>query len=266
MTAEERILLEDVFGFTLTDICSGAVERLSAADKERLAEYRQRLANNEPVQYVTHRADFCGNSFYVAPGVLIPRPETEQLVDIVGYYNTERVGEKVQNILDIGTGSGCIAITIALQHPEWNVTAWDISADALAIARKNAKTLNASLAFEQKDALHLAVEDNGGNMLWNAIVSNPPYICQQEAAEMESNVLDYEPHLALFVPDEDPLLFYRAIMQYAEKSLVTDGLLAFEINPLYASSLCEMLENNGFHNIMVHRDMYDKERFVSCRK
>ena len=258
MEAQERILLEDVFGLTLTDVCGGALEKMSPSDKQKLATLKARLQKGEPVQYITGKAPFCGRFFHVEPGVLIPRPETEELVDMV--IDAMSVGSRPLNILDIGTGSGCIAITLALQK-DTNVTAWDISEKALAIASKNAEMLKATVSFECRDILKASCPQEP---YWDIIISNPPYICQKEAALMESNVLDHEPHEALFVPDEEPLLFYEAIGKYAQQGLKQNGLLAFEINPLYANQLSNTLSDQGFHDISIVNDSFGKQRFILC--
>ena len=258
MEAQERILLEDVFGLTLTDVCGGALEKMSPSDKQKLATLKARLQKGEPVQYVTGKAPFCGRFFHVEPGVLIPRPETEELVDMV--IDAMSVGSRPLNILDIGTGSGCIAITLALQK-HTNVTAWDISEKALAIAGKNAEMLKATVSFECQDIFKASCPQEP---YWDIIISNPPYICKKEAVLMESNVLDHEPHEALFVPDEEPLLFYEAIGKYAQQGLKQNGLLAFEINPLYANLLYESLSDQGFHDISIVNDSFGKQRFILC--
>ena len=251
-------MLEDVFGLTLTDVCGGALEKMSPSDKQKLATLKARLQKGEPVQYVTGKAPFCGRFFHVEPGVLIPRPETEELVDVV--ISAMSIGSRPLNILDIGTGSGCIAITLALQK-DTNVTAWDISKKALAIASKNAEALKATVSFECQDIFKASYSQEP---YWDIIVSNPPYICQKEATLMESNVLDHEPHEALFVPDGEPLLFYEAIGKYAQQGLKQNGLLAFEINPLYANQLSNTLSDQGFHDISIVNDSFGKQRFILC--
>lgn len=258
MEAQERILLEDVFGLTLTNVCGGALEKMSPSDKQRYSTLKARLQKGEPVQYVTGKAPFCGRFFHVEPGVLIPRPETEELVDTV--ISAMSVGSQPLNILDIGTGSGCIAISLALQK-DTKVTAWDISEKALAIAGKNAEMLGATVSFECQDIFKASYPQAPS---WDIIISNPPYICRKEAALMESNVLDHEPHEALFVPDEEPLLFYEAIGKYAQQGLKQNGLLAFEINPLYANQLYDSLSHQGFHDISIINDSFGKQRFILC--
>lgn len=241
------------YGLTMTDIIGGAVETL---DESRLNEQLRRLQAGEPVQYVLGRTFFCGHEFRVRPGVLIPRPETEELVG-VACDRVARYGEI--HILDIGTGSGCIAISLALAIPDAQVEAWDVSDEALAIARENASHLGAKVTFKKNDIL----KGNGAPSFGKAtlIISNPPYICEKERKDMEQRVLDHEPSLALFVPDDDPLLFYRAIAEYATRALTPKGLLLFEINPLYKDAMEEMLLSLHFHDIVFHKDQFGKIRF-----
>lgn len=323
-----RTVLDALFGMSLTDICLGKVTQLSADDTTRLEKIMQRLEKSEPVQYVLGAEWFAGRLFDVAPGVLIPRPETEDLVKWAcdeakekekedngkkergkeekedskkgeapkkeeqnlssplkekkeGLRKEEEASKKEEqplsspikeekeglrkgeeaphpSILDIGTGSGCIAITVALALPQARVTAWDISPDALAIAAGNAHKLGASVRFEHQDALS-APDDEAR---WDVIVSNPPYICDRERADMSDNVLSYEPELALFVPDSDPLLFYRAIARYASKALKPGGRLLFETNTAYAHEVAQTMANEGFTAIEVRNDCFGKPRMV----
>jgi release factor glutamine methyltransferase len=251
-----RTVLEVCFNLTMTDILCGKVTQLSANDQNKLEEILQRLLTGEPVQYVLGEADFGGKTFLVEPGVLIPRPETYELCEWV-------LEERGINILDIGTGSGCIAITLALGIPEAKVTAWDISDKALKIAAENAKRANVNVSFEQVDILApLPFTLHPSPLTYDIIVSNPPYILNKERARMERNVLDYEPELALFVPDDDPLLFYHAIARYAIRVLKPDGRLFFEINPLCVNDLQQMLNNEGFSHTEVRNDQFDKQRFI----
>lgn len=274
-----RTVLDVLFGMSLTDICLGKVTQLSADDTTRLEKIMQRLEKSEPVQYVLGAEWFAGRLFDVAPGVLIPRPETEELVKWTCDEAKEK--EKEENskeergkeekevskkgeeaphpsILDIGTGSGCIAITVALALPQARVTAWDISTDALAIAAGNAHRLGASVRFEHQDALSAPDDEER----WDVIVSNPPYICDRERADMSDNVLSYEPELALFVPDSDPLLFYRAIARYASKALKPGGRLLFETNTAYAHEVAQVMADKGFTAIEVRNDCFGKPRMV----
>ena len=249
------LVMEVAFGLTPTQVLTGKDNELSSDKRALLQNIIDRLLRKEPVQYILGQSDFCGHTFYVAPGVLIPRPETEGLVRLIGQQFPTPC-----TILDIGTGSGCIAVSLALMGHK--VTAMDVSADALSIARENARRLQADIIFLQEDILH----PTPTQQQWDVIVSNPPYVCQKEAAQMDSNVLDYEPHLALFVPDSDPLLFYRAIALYAIKHLTANGCLYFEINQAYPAETTSLLEQTGFSKIEVHTDCFNKPRFISAIK
>lgn len=281
--AMTRMLLEDLFSLSFADILCGATEHLSDADTLRLQQSVARLLDAEPLQYVTGTAFFCGHPFHVAPGVLIPRPETEWMVDTA----VNLVMSSAPRILDIGTGSGCIAtsISLALADKHCYTEAWDISEDALRIAADNAASLGAEVKFRRRDALRLEedfsaeerleAEQGGAEALndtnaaaesWDIIVSNPPYICNREAADMHANVLRHEPHLALFVPDTDPLLFYRAIARYAMRSLRKGGWLLFECNTLYAHDTAQMASDMGFVTSVVEDDCFGKPRFVKVQK
>lgn len=256
-----RILIEELFGLSYTDIVCGATDQLSADDTLRLDTAVRRIEQGEPLQHVLGYADFCGNHFGVNASVLIPRPETEWLVD-----EGERLMNSASNaapsaskrILDIGTGSGCIAISLKLRLGEAYVEAWDISEEALRTAESNAKALKAEVAFCKRDALR--AEESVAP--WDLIVSNPPYICDSERANMDDNVLLHEPHTALFVPDDDPLRFYRAIARYALRSLSNGGSLLFECNTRYAEATGEMMREMGFEDVTVNDDCFGLPRFV----
>ena len=260
-----RWVLDVRFGLSFTDILCGKVSELSADEQEELEKIMLRLEKGEPVQYVIGVADFCGRQFHVAHGVLIPRPETAELCRWITPCEVSPC-----EIIDIGTGSGCIAITLALEIPKAKVTAWDISDDALQIAQENAKALGADVTFEKRDILsssntiptlfHIPSNE------YDIIVSNPPYICDKEKVSMEKNVLEHEPHLALFVPDNDPLLFYRAIAKYAIEALKPDGMLFFELNPIYAGDTESMLLDLGFRHTELREDQYGKLRFLKATK
>ena len=264
-----RMLLEELAGLSLADLYAGGIDRLDDAQRQQIERGMARLEVGEPIQYVLGRASFCGRSFAVAPGVLIPRPETEELCRLI--MNTHP--SESLNILDIGTGSGCIAITLALEMPDAEVEAVDISPEALAIAGANAARLGAKVSFHQYDILSEDSPPLGRGRGWVApsvpkydiIVSNPPYICERERADMERNVLDYEPHTALFVPDDDPLLFYRTIGQKALTMLAPGGILCFEINPLYCEQLIELLRSQGYGEVEAVSDSFGKRRFVTAK-
>lgn len=267
--AVARMLIEEKFGLSFTDIICGAVETLSDADKQWIEAAVKRLEQGEPIQYVLGWAWFAGLKFNVRSGVLIPRPETEWLVDNVCTHSAPS-NDRPLRILDIGTGSGCIALSIKQRLPEAYVEAWDISTEALSIAADNARSLSLDIVLRQQDALNIKQNDNNGTqndpLLWDVIVSNPPYICQRERADMARNVLDHEPSTALFVPDTDPLLFYRAITRYAISSLNDSGRLLFECNTLYAGDTARMMKDEGMAATEVSDDCFGKPRFAVGKK
>lgn len=266
-----RILIEELFGLSYADIVCGATEQLSADDTLRLDTAVRRIEQGEPLQHVLGYADFCGNRFCVNGSVLIPRPETEWLVDegaklmdgcIASDETQHKAPHSPKRILDIGTGSGCIAISLKLRLGDAYVEAWDISEEALRTAQDNADALKAEVVFRKRDALRA---DNTAAP-WDLIVSNPPYICNSERSAMDDNVLLHEPHTALFVPDDDPLRFYRAIARYALLTLNTGGSLLFECNTRYAEATGTMLSDMGFEEVTVSDDCFCLPRFVRGRK
>ena len=258
-----RTVLDVEYGMTLTDIICGKVNELSSDEERNLEEIITRLQNGEPVQYVLGEADFAGRTFHVEPGVLIPRPETAELCQWIEEEVSSLKADDPKQILDICTGSGCIAITLGLTIPNSEVTGWDISEDALRIAQGNVEMLKAgNVRIEYQDALMLPKTAETADI----IVSNPPYICEKEKADMEKNVLEHEPSIALFVPDEDPLKFYRAIAEYASSALKSEGALYFEINPIYEKETREMLEELGFKDIETKEDAFGKKRMMKAKK
>ena len=258
-----RTVLDVEYGMTLTDIICGKVNELSSDEERNLEEIITRLQNGEPVQYVLGKADFAGRTFHVEPGVLIPRPETAELCQWIEEEVSSLKADEKKQILDICTGSGCIAITLGLTLPNSEVTGWDISEDALRIAQGNVEMLKAgNVRIEYQDALMLPKAAETADI----IVSNPPYICEKEKADMEKNVLEHEPSIALFVPDEEPLKFYRAIAEYASSALKPEGALYFEINPIYAKETREMLEELGFKDIETKEDAFGKKRMMKAKK
>lgn len=258
-----RTVLDVEYGMTLTDIICGKVNELSSDEERNLEEIIARLQNGEPVQYVLGEADFAGRTFHVEPGVLIPRPETAELCQWIEEDVSSLEADERKQILDICTGSGCIAITLGLTLPNSEVTGWDISEDALRIAQGNVEMLKAgNVRIEYQDALMLPKAAETADI----IVSNPPYICEKEKADMEKNVLEHEPSIALFVPDEEPLKFYRAIAEYASSALKSEGALYFEINPIYEKETREMLEGLGFKDIETKEDAFGKKRMMKAKK
>ena len=266
-----RILIEELFGLSYADIVCGATDQLSADDTLRLDTAVRRIEQGEPLQHVLGYADFCGNRFSVNGSVLIPRPETEWLVDegaklmkgcIASDETQHKAPHSPKRILDIGTGSGCIAISLKLRLGDAYVEAWDISEEALRTAQDNADALKAEVVFRKRDALRA---DNTAAP-WDLIVSNPPYICDSERSAMDDNVLLHEPHTALFVPDDDPLRFYRAIARYALLTLNIGGSLLFECNTRYAEATGTMLRDMGFEEVTVSDDCFNLPRFVRGRK
>ena len=257
-----RTVLDVEYGMTLTDIICGKVNELSSDEERNLEEIIARLQNGEPVQYVLGEADFAGRTFHVEPGVLIPRPETAELCQWIEEEVSSLKADEKKQILDICTGSGCIAITLGLNIPNSEVTGWDISEDALRIAQGNVEMLKAgNVRIEYQDALMLPKTAETADI----IVSNPPYICEKEKADMEKNVLEHEPSIALFVPDEEPLKFYRAIAEYASSALKSEGALYFEINPIYEKETREMLEGLGFKDIETKEDAFGKKRMMKAK-
>jgi len=229
-----------------------------AADEQcdrKLDEALNRLAQGEPLQYVIGYAPFCGLQFMVDGRVLIPRPETAELVEWVA----QEAGTS-GSLLDIGTGSGCIAVTLAHKLPGWKVQGWDISEGALEVARENSRLNGTDVEFSRVDILSARASDQK----FDVIVSNPPYVLESEKGQMEDTVLEHEPHTALFVPDSDALLFYRAIAEFGKKALVAGGALWFEINPLEVSALKGMLEQAGYHDILIRNDIFGKQRMIKA--
>ena len=262
-TAEEvsalsRIVCCDLLGQAPTDYYLGKDIALSPKKEQELEDILQRLSRFEPLQYIEGRTLFLGREFWVAPGVLIPRPETEELVELM----LKEIPADAR-ILDVGTGSGCIAISLAKELPDALVTAWDVSPEALSVARANARKLQSNVRFVECDVLACQVDEVG---LYDVIVSNPPYVTEAEKADMEPNVLQWEPSLALFVPDDDPLRFYRRIAVLGRDMLVDGGRLYFEINRAYGREMVEMLCTVGYVGVRVEKDLSQNDRFVIAEK
>ncbi len=254
------IILEDVRGITRTDLVVNSHRTIEPETEARINDIVAKILAGEPVQYAIGSARFYGLDFKVNRSVLIPRPETEGLVDLV--VDAYR-GRSDLNILDCGTGSGCIAIALARVLPFANVTGIDISHEALDLAVENGRRLKVSVDFREADILALPQKDSD---IYDLIVSNPPYIAPDEMSEMDDRVLAYEPHNALFVPEDNPLLFYRAIAKYGHHALKDNGMLFFEINPRFADDLKEVLRTTGYGDITIIRDYLGRNRFATATK
>ena len=253
-----RIIFCDMLGQSNVDYYLCKDMDLSGNEEEKVKSILQRLEKYEPIQYIEGKKYFSGREFFVRQGVLIPRPETEELVELAA-----QACKPNAKILDIGTGSGCIAISLAKKLPEAEVHAWDISEAALEVAKQNNEQLSASVHFEQHDILTYQAT---GEEAFDLIISNPPYITESEKAEMEANVLAWEPSIALFVPDNDPLLFYRRIGELALRMLTPNGKLFFEINRAYGDATKQLLCNQGYRNIHIQKDLSGNDRFVYAER
>ncbi len=252
------IIFENILNFSKIDTIMKVDEPISDKKSAEIYKILERLKNQEPIQYIIGNTLFYNLYFNVEKGVLIPRQETEELVDKIINENKNR---KSLNILDIGTGSGCIAISLKSNLNDANVWAFDISEAAIKIAQKNAEKNNCQINFALQDILKTQnkVEDTK----FDIIVSNPPYVTKKETKQMKNNVLNYEPHVALFVEDNNPLLFYQSIAKYASINLKPGGRLYFEINEAYGNELAEMLQLFDYKDINITKDLNGKDRFVS---
>jgi release factor glutamine methyltransferase len=259
-----RIVLAEITGASSAKIKAFPELEISAEQSEKINNILSHLKTGEPVQYILGHTEFYGLPFKVNPSVLIPRPETEELVDwaISSVSSSQLV---VGSILDIGTGSGCIAISLKKNLADAEISAMDISIEALKTAKENADLNNTSINFIQADILNLTnqspITDN-----YSLIISNPPYVTPEDKRRMHSNVTDFEPHTALFVPENDPLIFYKAIADFAADKLEKGGLLFFEINESYGEEIVKLLSGKLFINIELRKDMGGKERMVTAKK
>lgn len=252
------LILKQVCNLSFTDIVNCKFSQLSITEKQKITHIVERLLNNEPIQYVLGETEFYGLIFKVNPSVLIPRPETEELVEWI----LTDINKINPHILDIGTGSGCIAIALAKHLHYGTVDAWDISDSALEVARNNALLNNVSIKFSKVDVL----KPIDINKHFDIVVSNPPYITNSEKKLMDKNVLDFEPHEALFVPDEESLIFYEKIADLAIKMLNPDGQLYFEINQSKGADVVELLKVKGFKNIDLKKDISGNYRMIKAMK
>ena len=254
-----KMLLVEVFGFSTLELYGGKDKEFSEKHRSVLAEMIRRLQKNEPIQYIIGIESFCGLTFEVDPNVLIPRPETQELVS---WIVEECQKEEAIRILDIGTGSGCIPVSLAKQLPRAEVESWDISEGALEVASRNCERNEVKVLLRRKDVLNAAPE----GVFYDVIVSNPPYIADREKVDMEANVLDWEPSLALFVPDDDPLLFYRKIAQLGCEMLKEGGSLYFEINRAYGQETSLMLSELGYNQIELKKDSWGNDRMIKAKR
>jgi release factor glutamine methyltransferase len=256
-----RLIMERICHIPPYRFLSGDNTILPDSEKKRIREITEHLKQMEPIQYIIGIADFYSLEFEVNPAVLIPRPETEELVEHIIRDNDN----KAVNILDIGTGSGCIAVTLARHLKQARVSAADISPEALSTARRNAERNGTDITFIRTDILRSEEAEADIPGQFDIIVSNPPYIKEEEKKDMERNVLDYEPHLALFVPDEDPLLFYRTIARFGKKKLNAGGRLYFEINAQCGAETAGMLCIEGYKQVELIKDLSGKDRILKAQ-
>ena len=255
-----RIIMEESLHLNPVDTVLRRDEAVLPESARRIEGILQRLINGEPIQYIYGHTTWYGGEIEVTPAVLIPRPETAQLVDMI----EDQWGHQSDlNVLDIATGSGCIAVTLARTLPFANVDAIDISEDALTVARRNASRQHVKVNFSKGDALHLP---HPKSPTYNIIVSNPPYIPEHDRAEMSHNVLEHEPHIALFVPDSDPMLFYRPIAAYASDALVPGGMLYVELDPAGADSVAQCMRDAGLTEVSIYPDFTGRRRFATAQK
>lgn len=271
-------IMEELTGKSRTELQFGCKDTaFSPIMQEKSQEIISRLLHFEPIQYIFGHTLWCGLDLLVTPATLIPRPETAELVERI---NVQMVNDQMVNVLDIGTGSGCIALALKKAHPSWSVTGIDISPEAIAIARENARRNKVEVNFQVADIFDFNEENPkfeeivppaGKEILnpkYDLVVSNPPYICNSEKSSMRPNVLNFEPSTALFVPDADPLRFYRRIAELFALPLEGKGRergLFFEINEAYGPQLSAMLSGLGYTDIQIHKDIYGKDRIIEAR-
>lgn len=255
-----RFILGHVTGFSRMQMHLNQYHELSDTKIMQIGEILNRLLAHEPIQYIVGESDFYGLKFSVTPDVLIPRPETEELVDWIVNEETDRC----KTLLDIGTGSGCIPVAIDLHTKMDNIEGWDISEKAINLARTNAGKNGSKARFSVQNILD--TNEIPEFSKWDVIVSNPPYVLREESLLMGKNVVDHEPHIALFVPDDDPLIFYRAIIKFAKIHLTNHGRLYFEINEKLGAQSEKLLENEGFTDILLKKDLQGKDRMIRAVK
>ncbi len=266
--ALSHTLFSEILNITPASLYISLEKKVEESLVKKVEEAVARLQEMRPIQQILGRTEFYGMTFFVNEHTLIPRPETEELVEWI--ISELRITNYELRILDIGTGSGCIAVSLKKNIPQGNVYAWDISEQALEVARRNATANSTSITFEQYDILnHTSQIINHKSSIINhkfdIIVSNPPYVCESEKAGMQDNVLRYEPHTALFVADSNPLVFYIAIADFAKQALNKSGLLYFEINAKFGSDTVSMLTEKGFSNVTLKKDINGKDRMVRAQ-
>lgn len=255
-----RALIEQRFGRSLTSVYSGTARPLSAEENHHLHAFVDRLIAGEPLQYVINEADFCGRTFFVDKRVLIPRPETEGLVnEALQFMQTLRHPA----VFDVCTGSGCIAITIRLERPDAKVTGIDIDRGALAVAHRNGQRLGSAVEWLEGDLLAPCALPRASA---DVLVSNPPYVPISRRKELHIGVSQYEPARALYVPDADPLLFYRALSDWGLHLLHPDGCLIVEIDTPQATAVASLFETAGFRDVQIKKDLFNNNRYVLCHR
>lgn len=254
-----QMMFEHFLGWSVAHLLISKNATINQSDLLKLNFAIKDLRAGKPIQYIIGSTEFCNLTLSVSPHTLIPRPETAELVYLIADKEKER---QPQYILDLCTGSGCIAIALAKAFPAAKVFASDISAEAMAVAKKNAECNKAEVSFVIADILR---EENPSGESYDIIVSNPPYVREMEKVMMNRNVLDYEPHIALFVPDGDPLMFYRHIAEFATKHLRTGGKLYLEINEALGNETAALLEKQGYRPI-IHKDSFGKDRMIEAAK
>ncbi len=252
-----KLMLEHILNVDTTHLLMRNAEELSVKQLNNLKTITTSLKQYVPIQYIIGKTEFYGLDFKVNPSVLIPRPETEELVDWI----IKDQPNSIKKLLDIGTGSGCIALSLKDQLPHINISAWDISAEAIKTAKTNAQILNLEVQFKQVDVLNYQVQ----NEKYDCIVSNPPYVRECEKKMMENNVLKHEPEIALFVSDNDPLIFYRTIAQLGKQIINTNGFLYFEINEFLEQEMTEMLIKLGYIDVECQKDINGRARMMKAR-
>ena len=265
-------IAEELTGKSRTELQFGCKDTtFSPIMQEKSQEIISRLLHFEPIQYIFGHTLWCGLDLLVTPATLIPRPETAELVERIN-LKSEILNLKSQiHVLDVGTGSGCIALALKKAHPSWSVTGIDISPEAIAIARENARRNKVEVHFEVADIFDFNEENPKSKILnpkYDVVVSNPPYICESEKSSMRPNVLDFEPSSALFVPDSDPLKFYRKIAEIFSpitRNPLPVTHLFFEINEAYGEELKQLLDSLGYTDIQIHKDIYGKDRIIEAR-